>query len=41
MDSANYGNGPYPLNMIRIYCGLESAQSQTDDLENALKLAFA
>jgi cystathionine beta-lyase/cystathionine gamma-synthase len=41
MDSGNYGNSPYPFNMVRIYCGLESAESQISDLDQALKFAFS
>ena len=41
MDSGNYGSSPYPLNMVRIYCGLESAETQMADLDNALKFAHA
>lgn len=41
IDSDNYGNSPYPLNMIRIYCGLESSETLMTDLEQALKFAFA
>ena len=39
--SGNYGNSPLPLNMIRLYCGLESAESMMADLENALKTVAA
>jgi len=41
MDSGNYGNSPYPMNMVRIYCGLESSETQIADLDQALKFAFA
>lgn len=41
MDSGNYANGPYPINLIRIYCGLESAETLIEDLAAALKFAFS
>jgi cystathionine beta-lyase/cystathionine gamma-synthase len=36
-DGSNYANNPYPFNMIRLYCGLESADSMLEDLRMALK----
>ena len=37
----NYANGPYPINMIRLYCGLESSETLIEDLSQALKLSQA
>jgi cystathionine beta-lyase/cystathionine gamma-synthase len=37
----NYANGPYPINMIRLYCGLESSETLVDDLSQALKSSKA
>lgn len=34
--SANYSKNPFPLGLIRIYCGLEEADNLIDDLESAL-----
>jgi cystathionine beta-lyase/cystathionine gamma-synthase len=37
-DSSNYANGPYPFNLIRLYCGLEESSTMIADLESAFKL---
>jgi cystathionine beta-lyase/cystathionine gamma-synthase len=39
VSSSNYHSGPFPPNLVRLYCGLDEAEHLQDDLENALFLS--
>jgi cystathionine beta-lyase/cystathionine gamma-synthase len=35
VNSANYSKNPFPIGLVRIYCGLENVELLTDDLDQA------
>jgi cystathionine beta-lyase/cystathionine gamma-synthase len=39
VSSANYHSGPFPPNLVRLYCGLDDASHLEEDLERALFLS--